>query len=92
MNIKKSFAGHFFYFVLNMEQCLILTGSSEWLVSYDFFFFFFDLRNATTINSVEYQLLNVFFSFDLTLFFFDLAAISLISLFGITCKYSNFSS
>ena len=57
-----------------------------------FFFFFFDLRNATTINSVEYQFLNVFFSFDLTLFFFDLAAISLISLFGITCKYSNFSS
>ena len=52
----------------------------------------FDLRNnVPIINSVEYQFCFVFY-FYLILFVFNLSAISLISLFGTTRNYSNFSS
>ena len=62
------------------------------MASFVWILFFFDFGNAPIINSVEYQFWNVFFCFGLILFVFNLAAISLILLFGITLNYSNFSS
>ena len=50
---------------------------------------FFALHNVRIIISVEYQFLNIFFSFCLILFAFNLAAVSLFLLFGTTRIYSH---
>lgn len=64
-----------------------MSNSPEWLGLHGFFFF--ALRNVRIIISVEYQFLNIFFSFCLILFAFNLAAVSLFLLFGTTRIYSH---
>ena len=85
MNIKRFFAGSFFY----LAKYWAMVKGQPGMVS---FTRFPCLIYVPIISSVEYQFWNIIFCFCLALFVFNLTTILLILLFGTTHNCSYFSS